>query len=145
MKFDRKEAVTGADLTEGVVMITVPRSRMTEVLERLEKENLQLDAFVIDRQRVTAAVFPTDEESLRRALLPLGAVTEGGYFRLLLRGHRLSDGRGLAGLWESVLSHHEIPLRLSCSDGEGVTQYLPLTSRPAVVALLEQTFNVRVV
>ena len=36
MKFDRKEAVTGADLTEGVVMITVPRSRMTEVLERLE-------------------------------------------------------------------------------------------------------------
>ena len=145
MKFDRNEAVTGADLTAGVVLLTLPRVRMTEVLDRLEQEPLQVDAFVIDRQRVTAAVFPSDEESLRRALLPLGAVTEGGYFRLLLRGRRLSDGRGLAGLWESVLAHHQIPLRLSCSDGEGITQYLPLTSRPAVLALLEQTFNIRVV
>ena len=145
MKFDRSEQITGADLTPGAVLLSFFRARLTDVLEALERLKLQPDAFVIDRQRGTVALFPEGEEDLRRALLPLGAVTEGGYFRLLLRGHRLSDGRGLAGLWESVLAHHEIPLRLSCSDSTGITQYLPLTSRPAVLALLEQTFNIRVV
>lgn len=147
MKFNLEETVTGADLRPGAVLLTFPREQLPEVLFLLGKQGVLIDAFVVDRDRVTAAVFFPEEEDpeQREALIRQGITSEAGYFRLILRGSRLSEGRGLAALWETVLAEERIPLRLSCADCNGITQYLPVVSRPAVLSLLDRTFGIKVV
>ncbi len=146
MRFNLEETVNGADLRPNATVLTFSRERLPEVLGYMGEYSVFTDAFVVDRQRVSAVVFfPEDGTDWGDLLLKKGISSEQGYFRLRLRGNRLSEGRGLAALWESVLSEAKVPLRLSCADGCGITQYLPAASRSKVLFLLEQTFGIRVV
>lgn len=144
MKFDPEESVTGASFRPDAVLLIFSRGRLQEVLEVLEREGIAVDSFLVERERVTAAVFfPEGRSDLPDALFRQGILSEDGFFRLILRGSRLSEGRGIAALWESVLAREQIPVRLACSDSTGVTQYLPTARRFAVSELLNRTFGIR--
>ncbi len=145
MKFNLEETVTGVDLRPGASVLVFSRDQLTEVLRSLEEKKASVDAFAVDRQRVTAAVFFPEGTDPSEALLGRGVLSEGGFFRLTLRGRRLTEGKGLAALWESVLADERIPLRLSCSDCNGITQYLPDSAKNAVLELLHRTFGIRAV
>lgn len=146
MKFNLEETVTGADLRSGAVILTFSRDQSSEILTLLGRSEVSVDAFVVDRKRVTAAVFfPEEEKAQCEALIRQGVTAESGYFRLMLKGSRLTEGRGLAALWESVLSDEKIPVRIACADCTGITQYLPVSTRPAVLDLLNRTFGIKAV
>lgn len=145
MKFNLEETVTGVDLHPGAVLLVFPRDGMTEVLKLLGTDSALVDAFVVDRQRVTMAVYFPEDAPSPEELLSKGVIVEPGYFRLTLQGHRLTEGKGLAALWESVLADEKIPLRLSCSDCAGITQYLPDSAKNAVLELLNRTFGIKAV
>lgn len=142
MKFNLEETVTGADLRPDGAILTFPRERLLRILDLLKEAKADVDAFTVDRNRVTAAVFFSSPAPLP-PLLQEGVSVEHGFFRLTLRGSRLTEGKGLWALWESVLARENIPLRLSCADACGITQYLPDAARPKILALLEQTFGIR--
>jgi len=143
MRFDLSEQVTGAELRSGVGIFTFGREALEGMLTRFGEIGLEVDAFTVDRDRVTAAVlFPEGEEFPKEGFGP--ELEEEEYFRLTLGGRRLREGRGLGGTWETVLAAEGIPLRLSCADGTGIVQYLPLRTRPAVLMLLERTFGIRI-
>lgn len=141
MKFNLEETVTGADLRPDGAILTFPRNFLPEALDLLSQMRGEVDAFTVDENRVTAAVFFPSKASLS-PLLQQGVSVERGFFRLTLRGSRLSEGKGLWALWESLLAKEKIPLRLSCSDACGITQYLPDAARPRILELLHQTFGI---
>ncbi len=143
MKFNLEETVTGADLRPGAVLLVFPRERLTEILRKLQERTISVDAFVVDRERVTMAVYFSEDPGNCGDFSEKDLIVEQNYFRLTLRGHRLTEGRGLAALWESVLSDERIPLRLSCSDCSGITQYLPDSAKNAVLELLNRTFGIQ--
>ncbi len=144
MKFNLKETVVGADITPGAVLLFFPRERMNELFQRLEEQKVFIDAFTADETRGVMAIFPQRKGADFSELLD-GVTVETEVFRLTLRGHRLTEGKGLAALWESVLSDAKIPLPLACSNCGGVTHYLPEAARNTVLTLLERTFGIRAV
>ncbi|MBO5249043.1 MAG: hypothetical protein J6B54_07170 [Clostridia bacterium] len=143
MKFNLEETVTGADLRNNASLLVFAREKLREILLLLETQNVAPDAFVVDRERVTMAVFFPDGTPPSETWSTHQVLAEDGYFRLTLQGHRLTEGKGLAALWDSVLADENIPLRLSCSDCGGVVQYLPDAARDTVLQLLNRTFGIR--
>lgn len=143
MKFNLEETVTGADLRSNASLLVFDRENLREILLLLENRSVAPDAFVVDRERVTMAVFFPDGAPTSEMWNTHPILTEDGYFRLTLQGHRLTEGKGLAALWSSVLTDENIPIRLSCSDCGGVVQYLPDAARETVLRLLNRTFGIR--
>ncbi len=143
MKFNLEETVTGADLRPGAILLVFPRERLTEILNTLGEQCISVDAFVVDREKVTMAVYFPEDAGTPDGLSEQDLIVEQNYFRLTLRGHRLTEGKGLAALWESVLADENIPLRLSCSDCSGITQYLPDSAKNVVLELLNRTFGIQ--
>ena len=145
MKFDLTERVTGADLCPNVAVLSFPRDLFDEVLSVLEQADLIPDAFSVQQNSVTAAVILPEERSDGLPTLPQNVSVEEDCFRLILRGRRLQEHRGLGGSWEAVLAREEIPVFFSCSDAVSITQYLPNRARPAVLALLNSAFSIHVI
>ena len=144
MKFNLEETVTGVDLKPGATLLFFPRERMPELLKKLEDINVFIDAFTIDQAKGVMAIFPQENDLNLSELLDDISI-EKEVFRLTLRGHRLTEGKGLATLWESVLADQKIPPRLSCSNCAGITHYFPESERETVLQLLDRTFGIRAV
>lgn len=144
MKFNLEETVTGADLKPGAVLLFFSREQMSEILAKLGEHNVFIDAFTVEETQGIMAIFPTEEIADLPELSYCDSI-EKEVFRLTLRGHRLTEGKGLAALWESVLTDAGISIRLSCSNCAGITHYLPESARKTVLELLERTFGIRAV
>ncbi len=144
MKFNLEETVTGADLKPGATLLFFPREQMPELLKKLGERKVFIDSFIVDETQGTMAIFPQNKTTDFAELLD-GVSVENEVFRLTLRGHRLTEGKGLAALWESVLADQEIFPRLSCSNCSGITHYFPESARQTVLQLLDRTFGIRAV
>ena len=140
MKFNLEETVTGVDFCPGATLLTFPRASLEEVLLRLTEHGTLPDAFSADAETGTMAVFFEGD----LPTLPLQVLATKGFFRFTLRGLRLTQGTGPAALWSSLLADKGISVPLSCSDCNGITQYLAEAHRPAVEELLRKTFGIQV-
>lgn len=139
MKFNLEERVTGADFRPNATILTFPRALLEEVLHLLTQHALLPDAFSADGERGTMAVFFEGD----LPTLPPQVLATAGFFRLTLRGSRLTQGMGLTALWSSVLTDSGIEVPLSCGDCNGISLYLADAHRPVVEELLHKTFGIQ--
>ena len=144
MKFNLEETITGADLKPGATLLFFPRERLSKILKTLGEQKVSIDAFFIRETKGIMAIFPLDEIPNLPELLDCDSI-EPNAFRLTLHGHRLTEGKGLAALWESVLLDQNIPPVLSASNCSGITHYFPESARKTVLELLDRTFGIRAV
>lgn len=145
MKFDLSDRITGADLCPNVLILSFSRHQLDGVLSALGDLGLIPDAFSVQKEQVTAAVILPEGITVAQLNLPADVSVEENCFRLLLRGRRLDQSRGLGGTWEALLKSEGIPVLFSCADTTGIVQYLPDRARPAILSLLNSTFSIRVV